>query len=61
MDDKKLEEKFCALIGEYAKALRWTREKLRETQNECQRLKLIIWKMSEGYEPKEEMPDEFDP
>ena len=61
MEDQKLEAKFRELLKEYAAALKWTREKLKETQSECQRLKLIIWKISEGYEEKEEMPDDFDP
>ena len=61
MEDQKLEAKFRELLSEYAKALHWTREKLKETQSECQRLKLIIWKISEGCDGKEDCPDDFDP
>lgn len=57
--DAELERKYRALIDEYAKALAWTRDKLKESQAECRNLKVIIMKITES---KEEEPDAvFDP
>lgn len=60
--DEKLEEKFRALIGEYASALKWTRGKLKEKEDECRRLKYIVLELTEAHAEEEEESDAvFDP
>lgn len=53
MEDK-LEEKWKSLIGEYAAALKWTRDKLKEEEEKNRKLKFIIMELTEG---KGKMPE----
>lgn len=60
--DQHLEAKYRALIDEYAKALKWTREKLQSSECECRRLRYIILELTEAHAEKEEESDAvFDP
>ncbi len=60
--DERLEEKFRALIAEYSNALKWTRGKLKEKEDECRRLKYIILELTEAHAEEEEESDAvFDP
>lgn len=58
MVNDKLEKSMTALLNEYQAALKWTRDKLEEKEEECDRLRLIILHMTnkEG-----EKPDAYDP
>lgn len=58
--DEKIEQKMTALLGEYQAALKWTRDKLKEKEEECERLQFIIIHMTESEERKEAAYD-FDP
>lgn len=57
--DEKIEQKMKSLLGEYQYALKWTRDKLEEKEEECRRLRLIILHMTKNEE--EEKPDDYDP
>ena len=53
MEDK-LEQRFSALLREYQTALKWARDKLKEKEDENQRLKQIILYMTELKEERRE-------
>jgi cysteinyl-tRNA synthetase len=57
--NEKIEQRMTALLGEYQSALKWTRDKLKEKEEECDRLQRIILHMTKSGE--EEMPDAYDP
>lgn len=58
--DEELVKKWTELIKEYQRSLKWAREKLKEREDECRRLKLLILRMTENREEKE-AADDFDP
>ena len=57
--NEKIEQRMTALLVEYQTALKWTRDKLKEKEEECDRLQRIILHMTKNGE--EEMPDAYDP
>ena len=57
--NEKIEQRMTALLGEYQAALKWTRDKLAEKEEECDRLQRIILHMTKNGE--EENPDAYDP
>jgi cysteinyl-tRNA synthetase len=57
--NEKIEQRMTALLGEYQSALKWTRDKLKEKEEECDRLQRIILHMTKNGE--EEKPDDYDP
>jgi cysteinyl-tRNA synthetase len=57
--NEKIEQRMTALLGEYQSALKWTRDKLKEKEEECDRLQRIILHMTKNGE--EEKPDAYDP
>lgn len=61
--DEKLEEKYRALICEYASALKRARGKLKEKEDECRRLKYIVLELTEAHAEEEEEENDavFDP
>lgn len=59
MVNDKLEKSMTALLNEYQAALKWTRDKLEEKEEECRRLRLIILHITKNGE--EEQADAYDP